>query len=80
MDLLFEKYLSPGEGNGNPLLYFCLGNPMESLVGYSPWGRKRARHNLATKQQQSLLTDKIVQYLEQGMLKRGMKKRKEKNE
>ena len=28
---------SPGEGNGNPLLYFCLGNPMNrSLVGYSP--------------------------------------------
>ena len=23
-----------------------------SLVGYSPWGRKRVRHNLATKQQQ----------------------------
>ena len=28
---------SPGEGNGNPLLYFCLGNHMNrSLVGYSP--------------------------------------------
>ena len=24
---------SPGEGNGNPLQYYC-------LVGYSPWGRK----------------------------------------
>ena len=23
-----------------------------SLVGYSPWGHKRARHNLATQQQQ----------------------------
>ena len=23
-----------------------------SLVGYSPWGRKRVRHNLATQQQQ----------------------------
>ena len=32
---------SPGERNGNPLQYSCLGNPMEgrSLVGYSPWGR-----------------------------------------
>ena len=25
-----------------------------SLEGYSPWGRKRVRHNLATKQQQVL--------------------------
>ena len=33
---------SPGEGNGNPLQYSCLENPMEgrSLVGYSPWGHK----------------------------------------
>ena len=31
---------SPGEGN--PLQYFCLRNPMErSLAGYSPWGCKR---------------------------------------
>ena len=30
---------SPGEGNGNWLQYYCLGNPMDkrSLVGYSPW-------------------------------------------
>ena len=32
---------SPGEGNGNPFQYSCLGNPMDggawgSLVGYSP--------------------------------------------
>ena len=33
---------SPGEGNGNPLQYSCLENPMEgrSLMGYSPWGCK----------------------------------------
>ena len=30
---------SPGEGNGNPLQYSCLENPM---VGYSPWGRKES--------------------------------------
>ena len=33
----------PGEGNGNPLQYSCLENPMDgwrSLVGYSPWGHK----------------------------------------
>ena len=30
-----------GEGNGTPLQYFCLENPMDwrSLVGCSPWGR-----------------------------------------
>ena len=40
---------SPGEGNGNP---FQLGNPMvRGLAGYSPWGCKKARHDLATKQQ-----------------------------
>ena len=34
---------SPGEGNGNPLQYFCLGNPMDrgTWWGYSPWGHKR---------------------------------------
>ena len=33
---------SPGEGNGNPLQYSCLENPMDKrrLVGYSPWGCK----------------------------------------
>ena len=33
---------SPGEGNGCPLQYSCLGNPMgrEALGGYSPWGCK----------------------------------------
>ena len=44
---------SPAEGNGNPLQYSCLGNPMDrSLLGYSPWGRQRFGHDLATKQQQ----------------------------
>ena len=29
---------SPGEGNGNPLWYSCLGNPMDrgAWGGYSP--------------------------------------------
>ena len=32
---------SPGEGNGNPLQYSCLENPMDwTLVGCSPQGRK----------------------------------------
>ena len=35
---------SPGEGNGNPLQYSCLENPMDgrSLVGYSPWGQRES--------------------------------------
>ena len=40
------------EGNGNLLRYSCLGNPMDrGLVGQSPWGHRRVRHNLATEQQ-----------------------------
>ena len=34
---------SPGGENGNPLQYFCLENPMDSLrslASYSPWGRE----------------------------------------
>ena len=32
---------SPGEGNGNPLQYSCLENPMDRrALGYSPWGPK----------------------------------------
>ena len=34
---------SPGEGNGNPLQYFCLGNPMRRGAGrlYSPMGLQK---------------------------------------
>ena len=33
---------SSGEGNGNPLQYSCLENPMdgEALAGYSSWDHK----------------------------------------
>ena len=33
---------SPGEGNGNPLQYSCLENPMVGEVwqAYSPWGHR----------------------------------------
>jgi len=33
---------SPGEGNGNPLQYSCLGKSHgpRNLVGYSPWGHR----------------------------------------
>ena len=35
---------NPGEGNGHPLQYSRLENPMDgrSLVGYSPWRRKES--------------------------------------
>ena len=35
---------SPGEGNGNPLQYSYLENPMDggTWLGYSPWGRKES--------------------------------------
>ena len=38
-------------GNGNPLQYACLRNPMDrgAWLGYSPWGSKRVEHDLMTK-------------------------------
>ena len=45
----------PGEGNGNPTPVFLHGkNLMDrgTWQGYSPWGHKRVRRNLAIKQQQ----------------------------
>ena len=43
----------PGKGNGNPLQYSCLGNPMDRGAWQaSPWGCKSVRYNLAIKQQQ----------------------------
>ena len=47
---------SPGEGNGHPLQYSCLENPMDrrSLVGYSPRCHKRIGHDLVTKQQKTV--------------------------
>ena len=34
----------PGGGNGKPLQYACLGNPMDRRAwqGYSPWGCKES--------------------------------------
>ena len=38
---------SPGKGKGYPLQYSCLENPhrQRSLVGCSPWGSQRVKHN-----------------------------------
>ena len=44
---------APGEGNGNPLQYSCLGNPWtEEPGGLESTGSQRVSHDLATKQQQ----------------------------
>ena len=42
---------SPGEGNGNPLQYSCLENPMDGGAwwAYSLWGRKETRLSDFTK-------------------------------
>ena len=40
----------PGEGNGNPLQYFCLGNPMDRGAWWVTVHRvTRVEHNLDTK-------------------------------
>ena len=45
--------LYPGEGNGNPLQYFCLGNLMDRGAWWAiDYGvAKRVRHDLMTKQE-----------------------------
>ena len=42
----------PVKGNSNPLMVFLLGKShgQRGLVGYSPWGCKRIRHDLVIKQ------------------------------
>ena len=46
--------ISPGEGNGNstPVFLSAKSHGQRSLEGYSPWGCKKVRHDLTTKQQQ----------------------------
>ena len=51
----------PGEGNGNPLQYSCLGNPMHrgawraTVHGQS----QRVRHDLTTKQPQQQTAQRL---------------------
>ena len=41
---------SPGEGNGNPLQYSCLENPMDREAWWATvYGVIRAGHDLVTK-------------------------------
>ena len=43
----------PGEGNGSPLQYLCLGNPMERGAWQAiVHGSQRVGHDLVTKQKQ----------------------------
>ena len=54
---------SPGEGNGNPLQYSCLENPIDkgAWEGYGPWGGKKIdttdRLSLMTRYTSRTLTD-----------------------
>ena len=42
---------SLGKGNGNPLQYFCLGNPMDRGAWRATnYGVSKSGHNLATEQ------------------------------
>ena len=44
--LIPESGRSPGGGNGNPLQYFCLGNPMDRGAWWAmSMGSQRVRHN-----------------------------------
>ena len=45
---------SPEEGNSNPLQYSCLENPMDRRAWQATvhGGRKRVRHDLATKERE----------------------------
>jgi len=44
---------SPGEGNGNPLQYSCLANPMDRVAWWATVNgvSKGVRYDLVTKQQ-----------------------------
>ena len=48
---------SPGEGNGNPFPVSLPGKPQgqRSLAGYSPWGCRSIRQDLATKTRNTVL-------------------------
>ena len=57
---------APREGNGNPLQYSCLGNPMDRGAWQATvYGSQSVRYDLATKQQQNRVTAKFWKYIEE---------------
>ena len=50
-----ESRRSPGDGNGKPLQFSCLGSPMDREAWQS-MGSQRVGHDLETKQQQFINT------------------------
>ena len=59
LDLIIGSGRFPREGNGNPLQYSHLENPMdrgttEESHEQSPWDHKRVRYNIATEQEHHL--------------------------
>ena len=60
---------SPGEGNGYPLQYSCLVNPLDRgawWATFSPWDHKRVGSNTATKQQQYIYIHTNIFITKQG--------------
>ena len=64
MGLITGSERSPGEGDGNPLQYSCLENPMahgqRSLGGYSLWSCKESDTTEVTKWQHNSRTMKCT--------------------
>ena len=55
----------PGEGNGNPLQYSLLGNPMDRGAWQATvQGFVRVRYNLVTKQQQFSTKKEILKFMD----------------
>ena len=53
---------SPGEGNGSPLQYSCLENPMDRgpWLGYSPWGHKESYFTFTLRLLYLILTNGLL--------------------
>ena len=56
-----ESGRSPGEGNGYPFQYSCLGNPMDKGAWYATiLGVTKESDTTATKQQQQILIRELL--------------------
>ena len=56
---------SPGEENGNPLQFSCLGTPLDRGAWWATVHgvAKRVRHDLVTKQQKQMIISETPQHL-----------------